>query len=161
MAQPHWAMCMVCGEVLYAGPGINPIPRECGCKATRVLPREERGYVQWDKKAYAAAAEKQANDTRERIIREAKIAEATKLKSLGFSAEDIQAQLADVVEKATAEAEAAAKFELENFPKEPEVEYTEDELDPGATRRPVTSRTLSAALKGHYDRINAGEDING
>lgn len=51
---PKWAMCMVCGDVIYAGPGFHPLPRECECGATVVLPREDRGYVKWDPVRYAA-----------------------------------------------------------------------------------------------------------
>lgn len=45
---------MVCGDVIYAGPGINPILRTCECQATSVRPTEERGYVLWDKDMYMA-----------------------------------------------------------------------------------------------------------
>ena len=78
MRTPKYAMCMVCGNVIYAGPGMNPIPRECDpqCAATIVIPGEERGFVRWDQAKYKAAAIKQAENTRDRVMREAGVAKA-------------------------------------------------------------------------------------
>lgn len=53
--QPEYVMCPLCEDIIYGGPGVNPIPRECECKATRVIPTESKGIVQWDKKRYAEA----------------------------------------------------------------------------------------------------------
>lgn len=50
---PKWVMCMVCGDVIYGGPSAFPLPRECSCKATIVVPKEDRGYVKWKPEEYA------------------------------------------------------------------------------------------------------------
>lgn len=101
IGQPHWAMCLVCGDVLYAGPGINPILRECECTATAVRPTEERGYVLWDKEKYAAAG-------------------------------------------------------IEGGP---EIEYTNEALDPLATRKAVPETTISQLYQHNMDRLNRGEQV--
>lgn len=54
-AVPKAVMCMLCGDVLYGGPGLYPVPRECQCGKTVVIPRRDRGYVKWDAKAYEQA----------------------------------------------------------------------------------------------------------
>lgn len=54
---PKWVMCLLCGDVIWGGPSIHPMPRECSCKATVVVPRIDRGYVRWDAERYKAAGE--------------------------------------------------------------------------------------------------------
>ena len=159
MGVPKWVMCMVCGDVLYGGPGVNPIPRECGCHSTMVLPMEDRGYVRWNKHNYEAAAAKQAQETRDKILRQAAIEEAEMLKSFGMDKDQVQAGAAQAMEKARPEADRAAQFELDNFPKEPEVEYTDEQLDPYATRVAVPQQELSKVLQHHYDKLDRGETV--
>lgn len=54
---PKWVMCPLpdCLSVVYAGPGVYPVYRECQCKATRVMPKIDKGYIEWDTKRYEAA----------------------------------------------------------------------------------------------------------
>lgn len=52
---PKWVLCLVCGDLLYGGPGLHPVPRECPCGNTVVIPRRDRGYVKWNQDAYTQA----------------------------------------------------------------------------------------------------------
>lgn len=158
MSIPKHAMCMVCGDVIYAGPGINPIPRECQCKATIVIPMEDRGYVRWDPKAYEAGAKAQAEKTRDRILREAAVAAKEKYSSLGFSEEEVLSAVKDAMEEAKPQANQAYELELANAPKEPDIEYTEEFLDPHATRVMVPELELDKVVQHHMDKLARGED---
>lgn len=100
MKQPHWVLCSLCNDMVYAGPGINPIPRECECKATRVVPTEQRGFVQWD----------------------------------------------------------TARYKAEDAP-DPLVEYTDEHLDPNATRVAVPQVTIDQAVAHHMNRVASGGEV--
>lgn len=126
MKQPEYAMCMVCGDVLYAGPGMNPIPRECECKATIVIPTEERGFVRWSEELYEANAQKLMQDTLRSCMEAGLPEDECKLK---------------------------AKKAYDSAAREPEVEYTERFLDPSATRVAVPDITIDQAVAHHMGKL--------
>ena len=161
MSQPQWVMCMVCGDVLYGGPGLNPIPRECGCTATRVVPLENRGVPQWDVAQYEANAENLAAEARDAVFKQAfKEAAEAFIKEHGLWDADLP-EAAEVIEKAKARVAWAAQQEYERVkteaPREPEIEYTEEQLDPMATRVAVPETTLDDVYKSHMNDLIQGK----
>lgn len=162
MATPHWVMCTVCGDIIYAGPGINPIPRECKCMATRVIPLEDRGVVQWSPELYEAAAREAAQKAKDKILRQAmKDAVKTKMDELGplfdLADDEVQEAIQLSIERVTWAAQQDYDKVYADAPKEPEIEYTEDQLDPMAGRVAVPETTINDVYKAHMDDLNKGK----
>lgn len=151
--QAKWVMCPVCDDVVYGGPGMNQIERECKCRATVVIPLKDRGLVRWNGAAYKQAAIDRGQKTANRILREAATAEAEKLTNLGFDEEQVREGAKEAMVRARPEAEAAQKYEVENFPTEPEVEWTEEELSPMATRVYVEEQSLDDIITGQVNTL--------
>ena len=156
---PKWVMCGVCGEVIWAGPSNfsvegKPLNRECGCRATIVVPTQGRGFVRWDKQAYRYAAEEE--------VRAAHRRSANKAASLAAEApgvpknmrEQVYLDALNEVAKAliaTFEAEVAA------YPKEPVVEYAEED-EVLVAPVPVTAKptTIGQVYSAHWKDVEEG-----
>ncbi len=158
--QAKWVMCMVCGGVIYGGPGFHPIPRECECGATVVVPLETHGSVRWDQQKYAAGAKKQAERTRRKIIQEAEdkvIEEFKARRGPHFKWDDPTLEDALQLARRNAEGPAnmAAQYELDHFPTQPEVEWTQpgEVLEPHIPAAPPI--TIDAIYNQHMERRKA------
>lgn len=153
---PKWVMCMVCGDVIYGGPGFHPIPRECTCKATRVVPREDRGYVQWDKEKYYEGARENVMAAITKAIQREAIEAASKLEKLGAPEEDIKTAYKNAREEAEKRLLSTVDEEIRKAPMEPEIEYV-NEGERLEARIPVAPpTTISDIYKRHWEQVERG-----
>lgn len=163
--RPKWVMCGVCGELLWGGPSNffiegRPIPRECRCRATRVIATQERGYVQWDKNAYAQAAQEQIADAARKAARVAAEHAGRKAKESGAPQEVVEEAYTEAFSSTLNLALAKAPEEIKKYPMEPEVEYAEpDEVLIPPPPVPAQPTTIGNIYKQHWSDLESGKDV--
>ena len=156
---PKWVMCGVCGEMLWAGPSNysiegKPLPRECGCRATIVVPTQERGFVQWDQQAYRYAAEESVRaEHRKKALKAASLA----AEAPGVPNPMREEVYSDALREAQVSLDAAFATEVEKYPTEPEIEYAEqDEVLVAPVPVPAKPTTVAQIYSSHWKDVEEG-----
>lgn len=150
---PKWVMCGVCGDVIWGGPGFHPIPRECTCRATRVVPREDRGFVQWNAQMYQDAAKEQALLAVRKSVLNIATEAARRAEAMGAAEEDIKLAYSQAREEAEARMGPVYEAELNGAPREPEVEYMAEGEEYVAQPPVAAPTTIADIYKKHWADI--------
>lgn len=161
MSNPKWCMCMVCGDVIYAGPGFHPIPRECGCKATRVVPTLERGFVQWDRQMYKDAAIREGERVLARVTMEAVRRAAAEAVSFGYEegSNEYKQAVHEAKQAVAQRAKEITDAEIGSFPTEPEIEYAAEGEQLYAHEPVAPPSTITQIYQKHWQDVEAGKDV--
>jgi hypothetical protein len=108
---------------------------------------------------YKAAALVDAETQRDQLLRQAGSEEADKLKSLGFSQQEVIEGAKDAIRKAQPLAQKLYQEVLDNAPKEPEVEYTDESLDPTAMVKLERSPSIDEFYEYEMSKLERGEQV--
>lgn len=126
--------------------------------ATRVLATAERGFVQWDKKAYRAHAEQAVTEYIQQRSTEAAMEALEKARANNVPPEELPNIYRIALANTRSEIEKKRAAMVAEYPTEPEIEYAgPDEVLPTSVPEPVAPSSLNQIYQQHWQDAERGE----